>query len=99
MPDPGLMPAWHMLDHDCDMHIHEWPIAERPREKLLAHGASILSDAELLALFLGSGLRGLDAVSTARALLHTHGSLRHLLDHSPAQMTQLPGLGPAGRAC
>ena len=37
------------------MHIHDWPEGERPREKLLAHGAARLSDAELLAVFLGSG--------------------------------------------
>ena len=40
------------------MHIRDWPEAERPREKLLARGPGALSDAELLALFLGSGLRG-----------------------------------------
>ena len=47
------------------MHIRDWPEAERPREKLLAHGAGALSDAELLAIFLGSGLPGRDAVQTA----------------------------------
>jgi DNA repair protein RadC len=47
-----------------------------PREKLLARGAGVLSDAELLALFLGSGLRGRDAVATARELLSEHGPLR-----------------------
>ena len=48
------------------MHIRDWPRDERPREKLLKQGAIALSDAELLALFLGSGLRGEDAVATAR---------------------------------
>ena len=80
------------------MHIRDWPAAERPREKLLARGASALSDAELLAIFLGSGLRGRDAVSTARELLTAHGPLRALLDRSPAQLATLPGLGPA-RSC
>ena len=51
------------------MHIRDWPIDERPREKLLARGAGALSDAELLAIFLGSGLRGRDAVQTSRELL------------------------------
>lgn len=50
------------------MHIRDWPAQERPREKLLARGAGSLSDAELLAIFLGSGLRGRDAVGTARDL-------------------------------
>lgn len=80
------------------MHIRDWPAAERPREKLLARGAGALSDAELLAIFLGSGLPGRDAVQTARELLGAHGPLRGLLDRTPKAMAQLPGLGPA-RAC
>lgn len=83
---------------DAAMHIREWPADERPREKLLARGATVLSDAELLALFLGSGLRGSDAVSTARELLREHGPLRALLDRPPMALSELPGLGPA-RAC
>ena len=80
------------------MHIRDWPAAERPREKLLARGASALSDAELLAIFLGSGLPGRDAVTTARDLLASHGPLRPLLERSPKALAKLPGLGPA-RAC
>ncbi|MET1024986.1 MAG: DNA repair protein RadC [Pseudoxanthomonas sp.] len=80
------------------MHIRNWPAEERPREKLLARGASALSDAELLAIFLGSGLPGRDAVQTARELLNGHGPLRGLLDRTPDAMARLPGLGPA-RAC
>ena len=77
------------------MHIRDWPRDERPREKLLARGAGALSDAELLAIFLGSGLRGQDAVATARALLAGHGPLRRLLERTPAQLARLPGIGPA----
>ncbi len=80
------------------MHIRDWPAAERPREKLLARGAAALSDAELVALFLGSGLRGQDAVATARALLAAHGPLRRLMELPTAALAELPGLGPA-RAC
>ncbi len=80
------------------MHIRDWPASERPREKLLARGAAVLSDAELLAIFLGSGLRGQDAVATARQLLAEHGPLRALLERSPAELSGLPGLGPA-RVC
>jgi DNA repair protein RadC len=80
------------------MHIRDWPLHERPREKLLAHGAAVLSDAELLAIFLGSGLRGLDAVATARQLLAEHGPLRALLERGANGLVDLPGLGPA-RAC
>ena len=80
------------------MHIRDWPLHERPREKLLARGAGALSDAELLAIFLGSGLRGLDAVATARKLLVEHGPLRALLERGANGLADLPGLGPA-RAC
>ena len=62
------------------MSIKDWPVNERPREKLLANGAQSLSDAELLAVLLGaSGRRGQDAVAMARELLRRHQSLRGLL--------------------
>jgi DNA repair protein RadC len=80
------------------MLIRDWPAHERPREKLIERGVATLSDAELLAIFLGSGLRGYDAVATARRLLAEHGPLRGLLERSPAELAKLPGLGPA-RAC
>jgi len=80
------------------MHIRDWPKDERPREKLLRRGSAVLSDAELLALFLGSGLRGSDAVASARRLLGEHGPLRQLLERSPAELIRLRGIGPA-RAC
>lgn len=80
------------------MRIQEWPSAERPREKLLARGAATLSDAELLALILGSGLRGRDAVGTARGLLAEHGPLPALLRQAPAQLLRMRGIGVA-RAC
>ena len=86
------------LMHPAPMHIREWPSTERPREKLLQRGPAALSDAELLAIFLGSGLPGRDAVQTGRELLEGHGPLRALLDRAPVELARLPGLGPA-RAC
>ena len=80
------------------MHIRDWPVNERPREKLLAGGAGVLSDAELLAIFLGSGTAGRDAVATARHLLVEHGPLRTLLDRPAKALTKLNGIGSA-RAC
>ena len=77
------------------MHIHDWPEGERPREKLLALGAARLSDAELLAVFLGSGTRGLSAVGLGRRLLGEAGNLRALLDLPPGELARLPGVGPA----
>lgn len=77
------------------MPITDWPEAERPREKLLARGAGTLSDAELLALFIRTGLKGRTALDLARDWLGTFGSLRHFLDATPRELTALPGLGPA----
>ena len=77
------------------MHIRDWPEQERPREKLLARGPGSLSDAELLAIFLGSGTAGQDAVASARVLLAANGSLRQLLDRAPTALTRLRGIGPA----
>ncbi|WP_058836230.1 RadC family protein [Luteimonas abyssi] len=80
------------------MLIRDWPSTERPREKLFARGVAVLSDAELLAIFLGSGLRGQDAVATARMLLARHGPLRKLLERPAGELVTLPGLGPARAA-
>ena len=98
MASTGLMPQRHENAHFWHMHIRDWPSDERPREKLLARGAGALSDAELLAIFIGSGSRGMDAVQTARQLLGQHGPLRSLLECPASGLARLPGLGPA-RAC
>lgn len=77
------------------MSIREWPAAERPREKLLAQGAASLTDAELLAIFLRTGVAGQSAVDLARHLLADFGSLRALLQADLASFSQRLGLGPA----
>ncbi|MGH8450049.1 UPF0758 domain-containing protein, partial [Pseudomonas sp.] len=77
------------------MSIRDWPVAERPREKLLAWGAASLSDAELLAIFLRTGVSGRSAVDLARHLLAQFGGLRPLLEASQALFSQQLGLGPA----
>ena len=77
------------------MSIRHWPIAERPREKLLARGAHALSDAELLALLLGAGTRGASAVELARTLLADFGSLRQLLNAAAPRCLARAGVGPA----
>lgn len=61
------------------MSIRDWPEAERPRERLLAHGPGSLSDGELLAIFLRTGVAGHSAVDVARNLLIRFGGLRALL--------------------
>lgn len=75
--------------------ISQWPIHERPREKLLTKGADTLSDAELLAIFFRTGIKGKSAVDLARDVLQTHGSLRQLLNASPAKFCDTRGLGMA----
>ena len=58
--------------------INQWPVGERPRERLLELGAPALSDAELMAVVLGSGTGGASALDIARELLTRFGSLRRL---------------------
>ena len=77
------------------MPITDWPINERPREKLLAQGAATLSDAELLAIFLRTGTRGKTAVDLARELLTDFNGLRHLLTAERTDFCARHGLGIA----
>jgi len=77
------------------MKIQDWPTDERPRERLLAHGAAILSDAELLALFIGQGLPGCNAVELARRWLLQQQSLTALLALERREFTRLDGAGDA----
>ena len=77
------------------MAITDWPIDERPREKLLQKGAQALSDAELLAIFLRTGIPGKTAVDMARDLLNAFQGLRPLLDASQSEFCAHLGLGPA----
>ena len=76
------------------MAISDWPAAERPRERLLAEGAAALSDAELLAILLRTGVRGKSAVELARELLAAFGGLSGLLARR-AGAAKIKGLGAA----
>ncbi|MFK0091575.1 DNA repair protein RadC [Pseudomonas sp. NPDC090592] len=76
------------------MNIREWPAQERPREKLLQRGAGSLTDTELLAVFLGSGVRGRNVVELSRRLLVKFGSLRQLLEADREAFVGELGLGP-----
>ena len=77
------------------MAITDWPESERPRERLLNLGAGALSDAELLAIFLRTGLPGKSAVELARELLQRFGGLRAMLGASRREFCRQPGLGDA----
>lgn len=75
------------------MAITDWPRAERPREKLLKSGARRLSDAELLAIFIRTGVRGRTALDLARELLKKFGSVTRILTSQPEEFCQIAGLG------
>jgi DNA repair protein RadC len=79
------------------MAISDWPVAERPRERLLAEGAGTLSDAELLAVLLRTGVRGKSAVELARELLTRFGGVGSLLGAGKA-LLGIKGLGEAKSA-
>ena len=80
------------------MTIKDWPEDERPRERLLAQGPQVLSDAELVALFLRTGTAGRTALDLAREALARFGGLSGLLAAAPSELTSIPGLGPAKSA-
>jgi len=78
------------------MSIRTWPELERPRERLKQCGPRQLSDGELLAVLLGNGAAGVDALSLARRLLSELGGLTPLLAAQPHLLLQHPGLGWVG---
>lgn len=76
--------------------IRNWPVAERPRERLNSAGASALSTRELLAILVGSGTETQSAIEVAGRLLQQHdGSLRQLAGSSATEIQRVPGIGPA----
>ena len=77
------------------MPATHWPEDERPRERLLAHGANSLSDAELLAIFLRTGTAGMPVMALARHLVEEFAGLRGLMTASQRQFCAVKGLGTA----
>lgn len=77
--------------------IKEWPEDERPREKLVAHGAASLSDAELLAILINIGAANRSAVEVARGLLREYSTLKRIASLSVADLKQTrhKGIGTA----
>ena len=69
--------------------------AERPRERLLALGPASLSDAELVALFVGTGVRGKSALDVARELLARFGRVSRVLSAAHRELCAVPGIGSA----
>ena len=81
------------------MSIAAWPESEQPRERLLNAGPNCLSDAELLALCLGSGTRGQSALDLARQLMAQFDGIAGLLAADPVQLQSVAGMGNACVAC
>ena len=77
------------------MSITNWPVSERPRERLLQFGAASLSDAELLAIFLRVGVKGQSAVDLARLLISHFGGLNRLFAANREDFASIPGMGDA----
>lgn len=75
------------------MSIRNWPEQERPRERLLTHGAKALSDSELLAILIRTGTKGKSALTIAQELLCRFPSLGELLQADYSSLTQQPGIG------
>ncbi len=75
------------------MSIKDWPASERPREKLLQHGVKALTDAELLAILVRVGIRGLSAVDLSRLLLNKFGSLNAVFSAPQWDLCQQKGIG------
>lgn len=80
------------------MLIKDLPEDERPREKLLQKGAVSLSDAEILAVFLGTGRKGFSAIELGHEMLKHFGSLKNLSRASVEELTKVGGIGPAKAA-
>lgn len=77
------------------MNIVQWPEQDRPREKLLQKGAAALSDAELLAIFIRTGVQGKTAVDIAREIILNLGGLNGLLSADREHLLSYSGMGPA----
>jgi len=77
------------------VQLQDWPLRERPRHKLLSSGSAGLSDGELLAILLGAGPAGGNAVALAQQLLTRTGGLARIVAASSTELGQIRGMGPA----
>lgn len=82
----------------AQLPIKDWPPGEQPRERLSAAGVRHLSDAELIAILLGRGTRGLSAVDLARTLLGQFGGIRGILNANGRTLQAVNGVGPSKAA-
>lgn len=75
--------------------VHDLPLSERPRERMMSAGPKALSSVELIALILGKGIKGESVMVTSQKLLKHFGSLKNVLNASLEDLTKIRGLGPA----
>jgi len=75
------------------LRLKDQPVSERPRERLVAHGADALSHAELIAILLRTGLKGVNAVEIGRQLMQQHGTLQSLARASVEDLQTVKGIG------
>ncbi len=87
-----------MKAQDSHATIKDLPIEERPRERLVRHGAAVLSNAELLAILLRVGNKEENAISLAHRILKQEQGLRFLVDSKVEQMASIKGIGQAKAA-
>ena len=89
-------------DHSFHLPIRDWSPGDRPREKVLRAGAGALTDAELIAVVVGTGTRSrsgyVSAVQLGQALLRAYGSLYRLAQRDLKELTRVMGMGPAKSA-
>jgi DNA repair protein RadC len=75
--------------------IKSWPQDDRPREKLLKRGAGALSNSELLAILLRTGVKGVSAIDLARQIIDKYGTFRNMIHTDMREWKEFKGLGPA----
>ena len=84
-----------LMDSSIGLSVRDWPESEQPRERLLNCGPDSLSDAELLAIFLRVGVKGMTVMDLSRFLLKKFQGLRGLFKASHQELQAISGLGPA----
>jgi DNA repair protein RadC len=94
----GSVIVFAFAEYTMSHRIHDMPEEDRPRERLLRLGAEALSDAELVAIFIHTGVKGQSALQIASRLLQDHGGVRNCSRVIPADLSKSHGLGPAKAA-
>lgn len=75
--------------------IHDLPETDRPRERLLRHGPEALTNAELIAILLGSGMKGMSVLQLAQQIVTRFGDMAKLAEATTSELCSIKGLGPA----